>query len=303
MVTQDSPPHPDTNIIHQFLIPDSISTQNQFENQHFDAYGSNFRGNNITFPPPLGVLPSIQSLGERMSRSIDLVQAQTTAEESQLSHTRRLMDLLGAANDTNHQAQRLSLSLGSNMLVPPVEYRQRSFNSDLISPSYLISGEEEAREGCNPSLEHVNDNYPFSGSSLASSSASLNRSYPTFYGAESLATVISQSRYLKPTQSLLEEIVNVGGKAVRISNEKYVDKLLRGSRRGGRGALSLSSELKAEFCSSGIISAEKQESQVKIAKLISLLEEVGVFLSIVYTIFFPTLLTFVALITLCFTFR
>ncbi|PON90968.1 Homeodomain transcription factor [Trema orientale] len=274
MVSQDSPPHPDTNIVHQFLISDNISTQTQFENQHFNAYGSNFRGNNITFPPSLGALPSIQSLGERMSRSIDLVQPQTTAEESQLSHTRRLMDLLGAANDTNHQAQRLSLSLGSHMLVPSVEYRQRSFNSDLITPSYLISGEEEAREVCNPGLEHVNDNYPFSGTSLASSSASLNRSYSTLYGAESLATVISHSRYLKPTQSLLEEIVNVGGKAVEISNEKYVDMLLRGGRRGGGGALSLSSELKAELCSSGIISAEKQESQVKMAKLISLLEEV-----------------------------
>lgn len=282
MVSQDSPPHPDTNIVHQFLISDSITPQTQFENQHFNAYGSNFRGDNITFSPSLGVLPSVQSLGERMSRSIDLVQAPTTAEESHLSHTRHLMDLLGASNDTNQQTQRLSLSLGSHMFVPPVEYRQRSFNSDLISPSYLISGEEEAREACNPGLDHVNDNYPFSGSSLASSSASLNRSYSTLYGAESLATVISQSRYLKPTQSLLEDIVNVGGKEVEISNEKYVDKLFRGGRRGGGGPLSLSSELKAELCNSGIISAEKQESQVKMAKLISLLEEVGL---IIYTIF------------------
>ncbi|XP_062101038.1 BEL1-like homeodomain protein 11 [Humulus lupulus] len=287
MVSQDSPPHPhpqpDTNnTVHQFLISDPITTQTQFQNQHFNAYGSNYRGHNITYPPPhpphLGIIPGIQSLGERMSRSIDLVQAPTTAEDSQLSHTRRLMDLLGASNDTNYQAQRLSLSLGSHMLVPSVEYRQRSFNSDLLTSSYLVSGEEEAREACNPpGLEHVNDSYPFSGSSLASSSASLNRSYSTLYGAESLATVISQSRYLKPTQSLLDEIVSVGGKAVEISNEKYVDKLLRGHRRGGGGGgrgLSLSSELRAEFCNSGVVSAEKQESQVKMTKLISLLEDV-----------------------------
>lgn len=270
MVSQDSPPHPSSNIFHQFIISDSMTSQAQFENQHFDPYGSTFRGG-ITFPPSLGVLPSIQSLGERMSRSIDLVQASNVAEEPEISHTRHLMDLFGAANETNHHAQRLSLSLGSHMFVPPVQYRQRSVNSDLMGPSYLLSG-QEAREACNVGVGHVNDDYSFAGSGLASSSTSLNRSYSTLYGPESLATVIGQSRYLKPAQFLLEEIVNVGGKAVEISNEKYVAKLCRGGRRGGP---SLSSELKAELCSSGIVSTEKHEIQVKIAKLIALLEEVG----------------------------
>ncbi|KAF4358287.1 hypothetical protein F8388_014557 [Cannabis sativa] len=295
MVSQDSPPHPhphpDTNnIVHQFLISDPIiTTQTQFQNQHFNAYGSNYRGHSITYPPPhLGIIPGIQSLGvgERMSRSMDLVQAPPTTDDSQLSHTRRLMDLLGASNDNNYhaqshnsqsqsQSQRLSLSLGSHMVVPSVEYRQRSFNSDLLTPAYMVSGEEQVREACNPpGLEHVNDNYPFSGSSIASSSASLNRSYSTLYGADTLSTVISHSRYLKPTQSLLDEIVNVGGKAVEMSNEKYVDKLLRGNRRGGGRGLSLSSELRAEFCNSGVVSPEKQESQLKMTKLISLLEDV-----------------------------
>ncbi|GMN35618.1 hypothetical protein TIFTF001_005416 [Ficus carica] len=298
MVLQDSPPHPDTsNILHQFLISDSITTQNQFDqNQHFDAYGSsNFRNdndsNNMTlYPTSLGVLPSIQSLGERMSRSIDLVQGgpPTVSSESEISHTRRLMDLLGAANDTNHnhhhhqQAQRLSLSLNSHILVPHVQYRQRSLNSDLISQNYLLSGDhqEPRDQACtatttsstNPGVEHVvNDDYPFPGSSLASSSASLNRHCSTLYGAESLSNVVGQSRYLRPTQTLLEEIVNLGGRAVDLSNEKYISKLFRGSRRG---SLTLSSELKAEFCNSGVMSVEKQECHIKIAKLISLLEEV-----------------------------
>lgn len=269
MVSQDSPPHPPSNILHQFIISDSMSSQTQFESQHFDPYGSTFRGD-ISFPPSLGVLPGIQSLGERMSRSVDLVQAPNVAEEQEISHTRHLMDLLGAANETNHHAQRLSLSLGSHMFVPPVQYRQRSVNSDLMSPSYLLSG-EEAREACNVGVGHVNDDYSFAGSGLASSSTLLNRSYSTLYGTESLAAVIGQSRYLKPAQLLLEEIVNVGGKAMEISNDKYVGKLCRGGRRG---AGSLSSELRAELCSSGV-SAEKHEFQVKIAKLIALLEEVG----------------------------
>lgn len=300
MVLHDSPPHPDTsNILHQFLISDSITTQNQFDqNQHFDAYGSSsFRNDNDSnnmalYPTSLGVLPSIQSLGERMSRSIDLVQGgpPTVSSESEISHTRRLMDLLGAANDTNHnqhhqnqQTQRLSLSLNSHILVPHVQYRQRSLNSDLISQNYLLSGDhqEPRDQACtatsttstNPGVEHVvNDDYPFPGSSLASSSASLNRHCSTLYGAESLSNVVGQSRYLRPTQTLLEEIVSLGGRAVDLSNEKYISKLFRGSRRG---SLTLSSELKAEFCNNGVMSVEKQECHIKIARLISLLEEVG----------------------------
>jgi hypothetical protein len=275
MVSQDSPPNPSS--IHLFTISDSITGQNQFQNQnqHFDAYGSSLGGgDNAVLHHSLGLLPSIQSLGERMSRSIDLVQASTVAEESEINHTRHFMDLLGAAaNETNQQAQRLSLSLGSHVLVPSGQYRQRSLNSDLISPhSYLMPG-EEAREACNTGVEHVRNDYSFTGGAFASSSASLNRSYSTSYGTESFASIIGNSVYLKPAQSLLREIINVGGKEVDLSNEKYVAKLSRGGRIGG--ALGLSSELKAEMYSNGLLSAEKHELQVKIAKLIALLEEVG----------------------------
>ncbi|XP_042939113.1 BEL1-like homeodomain protein 11 isoform X1 [Carya illinoinensis] len=269
MTSQDSPPNPALSSVHSFTLSDSITDQNHFH-QPFDAYGSSLRGRDHTLPHSFGVFPSIQSLGERMSRSIDLVQASTVGEESEISHTRHFMDLLGAANETNHQAQRLSLSLGSHVLVPSVQYRQRSLSSDLLSPSYLMSG-EESREACNPGMEHVSNGYSFMGSAFASSSTSLNRTCPTSYGTESFAAVIRNSIYLRPAQSLLNEIVDVSGKAIDISNEKYISKLSRGGRLG---ALGLSSELKAELYSNGLLSAEKQELQVKIAKLISLLEEV-----------------------------
>jgi hypothetical protein len=268
MVSQESSANPASSSIHPFTISNSIHDQNHFQNQHFDAYGSALRGSD-TLPQSLGVFPSVQSLGERMSRSIDLVRASAVAEEPEISHTRHFMDLLGAANENSHHAQRLSLSLGSHMLVPSVQYRQRSLNSDLISPSYLISG-EEAREACNPGVEHVSNDYSFTGNAFAAASSSLNRSCPVSYGTESFAAVIANSVYLKPAQSLLKEIVNVSGDAVEIGNEKYVEKLSRGGRN-----LGLSSELKAELYSNGLLSAEKHELQVKISKLISLLDEVG----------------------------
>ncbi|XP_038715960.1 BEL1-like homeodomain protein 11 isoform X2 [Tripterygium wilfordii] len=213
-----------------------------------------------------GLLPNIQSLEERVSRSMDLAQAKSVAEETEMSHTRHLMDLLGAANEPNHQAQRLSLSLNSGMLVPSVQYRQRSLNSDLMSLNYFISGEESS-ETCSPAVEPVMGDYSFMGSAFASSSNSLTKSRATSHGSASIAAAIGNSRFLRPVQSLLEEIVSVSGKAVEISNEKYVEKLCC----GGRG---LPSELRAELYNNGILSAQKDEIQVKLAKLFTLLEEV-----------------------------
>ncbi|KAL6212871.1 hypothetical protein ACLB2K_018086 [Fragaria x ananassa] len=224
MVSQDSPPNQASGILHQFIVSDSMAAQHHMENQHqLDAAYSNFRTSTSTYP---GQLPSIHSLEERMSRSLDLLHAPPTAEGSDhMSHTRLLMD--------QHQA--LSLSLGSQMLLP--------HNSH--------------------SAHYVSDEYSFMGNALVSSSNSLNQ--------QSLGAVIGNSRYLKPAQSLLEEIVCVGGKSVDISTEKNVGKMYGGGRRG---SMSLSSELKAELCCNGLMSADKNEFQEKIANLITLLEEV-----------------------------
>ena len=270
MGSQDSPPNSASGMLHQFIISDSIASQNQFQCQNFNIFGPDLRGSN-TFSQSNGVLPSIKSLEERMSRSIDLVQVPSVVQESEISHTRHLMDLLGAANETNHQAQRLSLSLGSQMLVPQVQYRQRSFNSDLMSPNYLIPREEE-KEAYNLGGEQANDYYSLNDSGFPQSSTKSSRPSSTSYGTESFAVAIGNSRYLKPAQSLLEEIVHVSCKAVEISNDKCVGKLFP---CGQRGSLGLSSELKVELWGIGLVQAEKHELQLKTAKLIALLKEVS----------------------------
>ena len=253
-------------------MSNSITNQNQFESQELDAYGSSLRNNNA-FNESLGVFPSIQSIGDRMSRSMDLVQAPVLAEGPAMSHTKHLMDLLGAANESNHQPQGLSLSLGSHMIVPSDEYRHRSLIPGLMNPNYFMSG-QESREACNPAVEHLTSDYFFTNAtSFASSSTSLNRSPSTSYGTESFAALVGNSRYLKPVQSLLEDLVDVGGNVVDRINEKYVEKLFHGGRTSAR---TLSSELKAELRNNGRLLAEKQEHQMKIAKLIALLDEVGV---------------------------
>ncbi|KAK6939423.1 Homeobox KN domain [Dillenia turbinata] len=269
MVSHDSPPNPSANTLHQFIISDSIPNQNHFDNQQFGVYGSDLRGNN-PYSPSFCAFPSMHSLGDQIPRSINLGQTHGASEDSEITHNRRLMDLLGAESNSSNHAQRLSLSLGSRVLVPPIHYRQRSGNSEYMTPSYLVS-EEEARESCPAGGEHPMDDYPYGDRAFASPSTSLNRFCSTSYGGQSIVSTVRNSRYLKAAQSLLEEVVNVGGKAVNLSNEKYVARLSRSSKRG---ALGLSSDLKSEFCNGGILSPEKHELQVKIAKLLGLLEEV-----------------------------
>lgn len=247
-----------------------MTHQNQFENQELllgGGYVSSSLRNNNAYHESLGTF----------SNNIGLAQG------SEMSHTRHLMDLLGAANENNHQTQQgLSLSLGSHMLVD--EYRNRSLNQGLmINPSYFMPGQDQTREPCNqPVVENLTSDYFFNGGNGGGTFASgsnnnnnnnslLNRSTSTSYGSESFGSVIGNSRYLKPVQSLLEDLVDVGGNVIDRMNEKYAEKLFHGSRTGAR---TLSSDLKAELRIHGHLLADKHQHQVNIAKLISLLDEV-----------------------------
>ncbi|CAI0436026.1 unnamed protein product [Linum tenue] len=228
MVSQDSPPHQSSSMLRQF-----IQSPNQLENQNLN-----------TFPHSLGLMPSIHSFEDRISRF-------SASQESEMSHTRHFMDLLGAAaNETNnHHVQRLSLSLGSQMGFPPsheVQFRQSS------------SYQSDYSFNCN------NNN---NTASFAPSSSS--------YGTESFFLAMKNSRYLRPAQSLLQEIARVGGKSVEINNEKYVMNLIQSRRRGG----GLASELRAELCSSmngNLMTPERQELHITLSKLVALLEEIDV---------------------------
>ncbi|XP_042516898.1 BEL1-like homeodomain protein 11 [Macadamia integrifolia] len=179
----------------------------------------------------LDVLPIIQLLGERISRSIDLVQDLTFTEESETCHRRHLMNLLGVANDTDHQqCRRLSLTLGSH----------------LRSPTRVPS-------------------------TLTSTSSLRYQSCSTSYGPESFATIVGCSRYLKPAQTLLEEVVNVGAKDLESSSDQPFRWL---TRNGRRGALDASTEFQGEQYCNGSSTPEEHELKIRIVKLIALLDEV-----------------------------
>ncbi|KAG6408784.1 hypothetical protein SASPL_131807 [Salvia splendens] len=197
---------------------------------HFDAYSSS--------------LPqSIHSLSERMPRSIDI------------GPDRHLIDLLGKSNE----ASRLSLSLGSEPCGG-----ERALNPSVMNPAaYLIA----MKEGCEMGF----DDFGCDGS-VGYAAPSVNQSWcgngnQNHNQNQSFVASIMSSKYLQPAQSLLQEMLSVGGEGVDTSNRRYMDRLSR------RGAFRLSSKLKAEL-SSCELACEKHDDYVNLLELIALLEEV-----------------------------
>ncbi|KAL3505331.1 hypothetical protein ACH5RR_035172 [Cinchona calisaya] len=226
MVSQDSPSNPNTSMLHQFIISNSMASQNQFGGDpHFDAYANGLSGGS-TYDHSLGSMPNSlhQSFEERMPRTTDILNHSHMSDESDVNHSRHLMNLLGASNEANYHSQRLSLSLSSCTLVSPVAGSQGTLNSTLINPGYSFGGTDQA-----------------------------------------FAVAISNSKYLKPAQWLLNEMVNVGSKAIDSSNEKYGRKLSCSSKRGSLKLM--------EFTNNELFT-ENHELQAKFLKLIALLEEV-----------------------------
>ncbi|KAK4351937.1 hypothetical protein RND71_027455 [Anisodus tanguticus] len=235
MVSKDSPPPSHSSILHQFINSDSITSQ--IASQQFDIYQSGLSSNTNTIYQTHGVFVNPPN--------------HFTTDNSDVNHSRHLMDLLGASHDAanqQQQAQRLSLSLGSHSLVSSLACRERSFTH----PRYMSQ-----------EIDHRNNEFSFSA-------AAMNQSFSSVCGTESFVSAIGNSKYLKPAQSLLEELVCIGGKPIDLSNEKFIRRLSPNSKKG---SLSLHAKLKSEIPSNELFN-ERHELYVKIMKLITLLEEV-----------------------------
>ncbi|KAL6574386.1 hypothetical protein OROHE_001290 [Orobanche hederae] len=256
-MVSDSPSNSNSSTMYQFIISDSITNQTQFTNQQhhhhhdFDPYDTT---DHSTYPH--SDIPLTRS-------STDIVHHHHApprlSDESDICHERCLMDLLGTSNDASYPPQRLSLSLGSFPCRQHDQYIKPTLNSTIFSPGYL-----------NPGLDRVMINDDYSSSFPAGTAfspppppplTSFNHHQPCSahsYWDESFA------RFLKPAQSLLQEMVSVGGKEIDASNQKYVEKLSRAGRKGSYG-LSSDLDLRAEFSDS--------ELYIYLLKLLAMLEE------------------------------
>lgn len=222
------------NTLHEFV------TSNQFGSHGgYDAYSNSL---------PL----TIHSLSERMSRSIDIVRPDVGPD-------RHLIDLVGKSSNeasSHHHSQRLSLSLGSSFPCGG----ERNLASSIMSPNFFMA----MKEGCDMGFDYDGSN--------GYAAPSPNQSW--FGTGTGFVAVLGNSKYLQPAQSLLQEMLTVGGEAIDRSNKKYIEKL------GRKAPFRLSSKLKAELSAFESMAYDKNGDYVDLLKLIALLEEVQFFLGL-----------------------
>ncbi|MCL7045909.1 hypothetical protein MKW94_007700 [Papaver nudicaule] len=250
MVSQNSSPDPNSSNFHQFII----SNRAHFEDHEMNGPHSTNRN---MFSQSFGVLPSIESLRQQMSRSVELAHHQVPTMPNGSHHNNfnrvHLTNQFETSKELDHQGQRLSLSLGSHipsngLMSTSDQYTQRYLQQqDFMNSNYVMADQ----------VDHIRTLQNQSNCS-------------TSFERESYAALIGSSRYLKPAQSLLEEFVTVGGKEIDLSSDKSIQRLTRNRRQGVGSFL----ELRSSLCSRTFSSSMEQELQMKITKLIALLDEV-----------------------------
>eukprot|EP00268_Persea_americana_P067758 TRINITY_DN935_c3_g1_i2.p1 TRINITY_DN935_c3_g1~~TRINITY_DN935_c3_g1_i2.p1 ORF type:complete len:313 (-),score=65.20 TRINITY_DN935_c3_g1_i2:379-1317(-) len=190
---------------------------------------------------------------------------------------RHLMNLQGG-KESDHQdfssalGKGLTLSLYSHLpsdvQIPSFNYREADPIVNQIDPSYLTTREEP----------RVFINAYEATSMLQNHSCSISSNEV----ASSL--VIRNSRYLKPAQCLLDEVISVI-KDVELKPDKQMrkDKSVRRILQDGTTSLRgctkagklVNDQTRNTLCSNECSSASKQDIQIRVEKLVALLEEVN----------------------------
>ncbi|KAK2966026.1 hypothetical protein RJ640_017104 [Escallonia rubra] len=188
-------------------------------------------------------------------------------------------------NGQSLQGQGLSLSLSpqlpSGMQISSMQYRTPNTDfSSFLSPNPSVSGEGSGRNGSFVDDENSQTKQPrsdeymlpdFPGSNSDSMKAGMSP-----YGMPSVARKVPNSKYLKAAQQLLDEVVNVRNALKHNDPKKELMKdsveLDGGSKNG-----TVESSNPQESTSNSpteLSTAEKQDLQNKMTKLLTMLDEV-----------------------------
>lgn len=188
----------------------------------------------------------------------------------------------------NLQGQGLSLTLStqipSGIQMPSLPYRNPNPGfASFLSPNSSLSGDSGDRTGSTRdeqlrNAEYLPHNFP-------GGNQELNKEDLSPYGMSSIVRNIPNSKYLKASQQLLDEVVNVR-KALKqpetMRNESTHEHLIKSPKEGDGGSgneslLPTTSGHPQESASNSsceLSHAEKQELQNKLTKLLSMLDEV-----------------------------
>ncbi|KAL3722558.1 hypothetical protein ACJRO7_034865 [Eucalyptus globulus] len=175
----------------------------------------------------------------------------------------------------NMQGQGLSLSLGthipSGIHIPSSQYRSQNLGlTAFLSPNSSKSAESNSRNGS--TVDEQSRSAEFFPQSLVGANQDLNTGNFSVNGMSNMSRMLSNSRYLRAAQQLLDEVVNVR-KALKQSDSEKIKKSEEGDEDSKKDVVSNPQE--SDGNSAGDLSqAERQELQSKLAKLSSMLDEV-----------------------------
>eukprot|EP01018_Ginkgo_biloba_P016966 Gb_22513 [translate_table: standard] len=269
--------------------------------------------NEVTFLQPTDALSNNQSLCGQLNNSVNL-DHQSVAEASQFGPRQQLGMLPGRPNlhpDQSHDStgrghgQGLSLSLSpqQNSTIQLPSFQNQPTDSDVDCTGISQANLEENRSRADRSSNKWTGNVPsfrtssrdeMLGNALPNtlySSGTDKQMHPDFNlaGSAGLPNILTGSKYLKVAQQLLDEIVNVDKvtkpdltrhQNSRIWNGAMGNKENTAEAGGKDGAMAstaatslLSQETNNDHCTE-LTPAERQELQMKKAKLVAMLDEV-----------------------------
>ncbi|KAM6581517.1 hypothetical protein CsatA_005291 [Cannabis sativa] len=193
----------------------------------------------------------------------------------------------------NLQGQGLSLSLGtqisSGIQMPSISFRNPNMGfSSFLSPNPSDSGEGgggcrngSSRDEQQQQPRNTNNNVEYLGPGFVGGvNQDSSKGELSPYGMSSIARAVPSSKYLKATQQLLDEVVNVRKALKQHDGEKAQgtqEQGLKSPREGDDGSKNESTPGGGESASNSqpeLSHSEKQDLQNKLTKLLSMLDEV-----------------------------
>ncbi|KAJ9186527.1 hypothetical protein P3X46_002091 [Hevea brasiliensis] len=275
----------------EFITESSLSSHNCAE---FAAAGDR---NEMMFIPPTSDTMNLQSVDGHLNTAAGNPVGNHVNQDSQGVSRAELRILDG---EQNFQCQGLSLSLGTEMQspvsVPSFQYQSPNLIlTSLLSPhvpvlgKWTLSSESDENKvlrnsGCLSTFSGGNHNPIKTEVSCNPQCFDAHKDVHTdtyMDGTSGYANAISNSKYLKAAQQLLDEVVNVRKALKQFQSNKCFDDTKENDGKPSNQSIAptssgISSGLSESIAnsSSELSSAERQDLQNKKTKLLSMLDEV-----------------------------
>ncbi|CAL9240752.1 unnamed protein product [Arabidopsis halleri] len=180
-----------------------------------------------------------------------------------------------SSNDLSFHGGGLSLSLGnqiqSAVSISPFQYHYQNLSNQLsynnLNPSTMSDEDEKSLSGHHQQHHHSDQILPSSGYNNNGNGVGFYNNYR--YETSGFVSSVLRSRYLKPTQQLLDEVVSVR-KDLKLGNKKMKNDKGQDFQNGSSDNITEDEKSQSQELSP----SERQELQSKKSKLLTMVDEV-----------------------------